>query len=326
MNKQEYIELRQTLDFTPRHSRLFANMVIDLVLIAAPACLLRAHGLEWSAAAVLSYAVSIVSLSALCFRAFSMMHEAVHGTISKNRRLNDWAGLIYGSICFLPFVQWRDIHLLHHVWSGNVEKDPVRRLTLIFRGKPILLTRVMEFFWPTWIPAAAVAQNYVFWSECILRFDRKKGRLTFLSVAMPVLLWGAVFLFSPLVITALVIIPSIVAYLALVEMVNFPHHTDLPQYEGETKFSLWDQGKTARSCFYPKLFERYVLLNFNYHIEHHMYPTLPWYQLGQLSGELRKRLPDYFFSEGNEWVIRNRKRPFKEVVLSQSSESQHKAA
>jgi fatty acid desaturase len=326
MNKQEYIELRQTLDFTPQHSKLIAQIAMDLVLIAVPVALLWNLDFKLNAAVVFSCAISILTLTTLCFRAFSVMHEAVHGTISKNRQINDWTGLIYGSICFLPFVQWREIHLLHHVWSGNVEKDPVRRLILIFRGKPILLTRIMEFFWPTWIPAAAVAQNYVFWSECILRFDRKKGRLALLSVAVPIVFWGSVFVFSSLAASCFVIIPSIVAYLALVEMVNFPHHTDLPQYEGDTKFALWDQGKTARSCFYPKMFERFILLNFNYHIEHHMYPTLPWYQLEKLSQALRQRMPDYFFSQGNEWVIRNRKRPFKEVVLSQSAEVTRKAA
>lgn len=326
MTKQEYIELRKTVDFNPQDSRLIAHILMDVLLLAIPIALLWEHKLSWALTDVFRCLISSLCLAVLYFRAFSIMHEGVHGALSKRHRLNDYVGLIYGAICFLPFSQWREIHLLHHLWSGNVERDPVRRITMIYRTEPIFLAKVMAFFWPTWIPAAAVVQNYVFWSESVMRFDRGKGRNAFLSITLPLVLWGSVCVLSGMVLTAFVIIPSIVAYLALVEMVNFPHHTDLPQYEGETKFPLWEQGKTARSCFYPRPFERFVLLNFNYHIEHHMYPTLPWYQLDKLSVEVRKRMPNYFFSQGNEWVIRNRKRSFKEVCLSQSSESSHKAA
>src|SRR2546423_1704170 len=61
------------------------------------------------------------SLAVFYFRSFSLMHEAVHGSITPRRRWNDWIGLVYGVFCFLPFEHWRDIHLLHHQWAGNVE-------------------------------------------------------------------------------------------------------------------------------------------------------------------------------------------------------------
>lgn len=318
MTKTDYMQLRANLDFKLRHAWLFTHALIDLALIALPVYLLWNHELSWSLESFARALGASIPLSVFYFRSFSMMHEGVHGLLASHRRTNDLLGIIYGAACFLPFAQWREIHLLHHYWSGNVEKDPVRRITLLFKQEPIFITKVMCFFWPTWLPAAAVMQNYVFWSESVVRL--KKNPLAVASVTLPLALWAGIFAFAGLHLSLFVIIPSILIYLALVEMVNFPHHTDLPQYDGDTKFSLWEQHKTARSCFYPKMFERFVLLNFNYHIEHHLYPTLPWYRLESLSQRLRKEIPDYFFSDGNEWVRFNRKRPFREVCLSESSE------
>lgn len=325
MDKAEYIALRATLDFKPQAKYLGRHIAGDFALLGVAISLMWTP-LGWNLLSALRALGAASFLAILYFRAFSMMHDGVHGAILVSRRGNDLAGVFYGALCFLPFTQWREIHLLHHQWSGNVEKDPVRKITVLFRGKPSFLTGFMSFFWPTWIPAAAAMQNYVFWSESLRRFRNGRGALAKLSLVLPVLLWSAVFILAGWTISAAVIVPSIVFYLALVEMVNFPHHTDLPQYEGDVKAPLWEQHKTARSCFYPRLFERFVLLNFNYHIEHHLYPTLPWHELKALSSVLRSKIPDYFFSEGNEWVIRNRKRPFREVCLSQSGDSHKKAA
>lgn len=321
MNKAKYMEIHRQLDFKPRQKWLIGHILTDAVLLGLPIGLTWGFGLGWNGGSVLRCLLSSVLLAIFYFRSFSMMHDAVHGALVRNRRVNNILGVIYGAACFLPFYQWREIHLLHHYWSGNVEKDPVRRITVMFRENPTWMTRMMSLFWPTWLPVAAVIQNWVFWSASVVRFDRKKGNTAVLSLALPLFAWGFVFLIAELNTALFLILPSIVVYLAMVEMVNFPHHTDLPQHEGDTKFALWEQHKTARSCFYPKMFERYVLLNFNYHIEHHLYPTLPWYHLEALSTVLRREIPDYFYSEGNDWVVRNRQRPFREVCLSENGEN-----
>jgi len=328
MTKKDYVHLRNTLDFKLSHKWLVGHIAVDLALLAVPVLLLfgRPGNLGFNLPDIGRCLVAALSLATLYFRSFSMMHEAVHGLIASHRRWNDFAGLAYGAICFLPFAQWREIHLLHHYWSGNIEKDPVRKITVLFRQEPTFACRVMSAFWPTWIPAAALMQNYVFWAESLLRFRQKKSVLSLFGLALPLVLWGSLFASIGLQLSAFVVIPSIALYLALVEMVNFPHHTDLPQYEGETRLALWEQYKTARSCFYPKAVERFVLLNFNYHIEHHLFPTLPWYRLESLSRILREQIPDYFFSQGNEWIRHNRKRSLKEVCLSQSAGEKEKAA
>ena len=328
MNKQEYIQLRATLDFRLRYRWLIGHLAIDGLLAGLPVLFLlsRHESIEWSGITISLGLLSALSLATLYFRSFSMMHEAVHGLISTNRRVNDLVGLIYGSFALLPFAQWREIHLLHHYWSGNVEKDPVRRVTLIFKQKPGAFHKITSALWPTWFPILSIIQFGVFWSVCVSRFKQKMSVIAFVGITLPLVFWCGVLFASGLSLSALVILPSIILYFALVEVVNFPHHTDLPQYEGDTKFSLWDQHLTARSCFYPRMLEKLVLLNFNYHIEHHLYPTLPWYRLKDLSTVLREKIPIYHHSVGNEWIRRNRKRPLKDVCLSQSVNEESKAA
>lgn len=326
MDKSEYSELRKRLDFNLRYRWLIGHVLVDLLLAAPAIFLVWKGGLRFTPSHLATSLGAAGALAILYFRSFAMMHEAVHGLISTNKRWNDLGGLIYGALCFLPFEQWRNIHLVHHYWAGNVEKDPVRKLTLVYKKPQTFMHNVFSVMWRSWLPILATLQTCVFWVESAVRYRQKPGFSAFLGLVMPIAFWGTAFAAAGWRTSLLVLLPSVILYFWLVEVVNFPHHTDLPQYEGETKLSLWDQYKIARSCFYPKVLEKWVLLNFNYHTEHHLFPTLPWYQLEELSRELRLKIPDYNYSIGNAWIKRNRKRPLRDVCLSQSSGESKEAA
>lgn len=280
--------------------------------------------LKWVA-----YGVSSVLLAVLYFRGFSAMHEAVHSTLHPNKKINDVLGRCYGILCFLPFDHWKEIHLIHHQWAGNIEKDPVRKLVLEFRKPPTTSRRVINWLWKAWFPVLAIMQEYVFWSLCMMRFLQKNERdlRRFFSLALPVAAWGAIFAFVSWPVTAFVLVPSIVMYLSLVEVINFPHHMSLPQYEGETKLPLWEQYKISRTCLYQSWFESFVLLNFNYHTEHHLFPTLPWYRLKTLSQRLRSDFIEtgYNLSFGHEWIVANRKLTLDEATQATSFDPANKA-
>ncbi len=312
MTKSKYIEIRTTLDFGFSYRWLVIHIASDLILLSFP-ILWAAQHVGLSTVSVVWGLASAIPLAAFYFRSFSMMHEAVHGAILPARKWNDLLGLFYGIFCFLPFVHWKQIHLLHHQWAGNVEKDPVMKLVLDFR-KPSTPTReFLSLLWRSWFPILAILQTYVFWTVSISRFWQDISLSRFMSLVLPVTIWGAAFAFADLSTTLLVTIPSILLYLATVEVINFPHHMNLPQYEGETKLALWDQYKIARSCIYSRFLARGLLLNFNYHVEHHLYPTLPWHQLDKLSERLHKELVGYNFTMGNQWILQNRVKPLEEV-------------
>lgn len=328
MDRNEYIRLRKDLDFEPSYLWLLGHLAGDILLCGFPAAWLIAirGDISFSFQDITLCAFSALSLSLFYFRSFSMMHEAVHGCLHQSRRLNDLAGLLFGAFCFLPFAQWREIHLFHHQWAGNVEKDPVMKLVLEFRKPPTRMRAFLSTLWRSWFPILALLQYQVFWLECASRFWKAKRGLDSLSMVLPLLLWAAVIAAAGWPVAVFVILPSALLYFALVEVINFPHHMNLPQYEGETKLSIWEQYKISRSCIYPKLFSHFVLLNFNYHTEHHLFPTLPWYRLNALSERLRRELPGYNFTLGNDWILENRGKSLEDVSKAPESSSAKDAA
>jgi omega-6 fatty acid desaturase (delta-12 desaturase) len=111
---------------------------------------------------------------------------------------------------------------------------------------------------------------------------------------------------------------SLVLYLAMVELVNFPHHLDTHLFEDDpegTKLAVWDQPSTTRSCYYPFPLSEVLFLNFNFHTEHHVFPRAPWWHLRVLRRSLRARSSVYHECVAVGWNIRNRCRPLSEVAI-----------
>ena len=50
------------------------------------------------------------------------LHEAIHGLLRRNRRLNDLDGVLIGTFSFLPFTLYRVVHQSHHVHLAT-ERD-----------------------------------------------------------------------------------------------------------------------------------------------------------------------------------------------------------
>jgi omega-6 fatty acid desaturase (delta-12 desaturase) len=240
--------------------------------------------------------------AAFSFRSFSFMHEAVHGSLAPRRALNDGLGELYGVFSFLPFMSWRRLHLDHHLWTGNVERDPSMRILLDFERGGRRVPGLVKWAWRSWVPVLGFMQHLVFWRATVTsrEYFFLGGSLAYFG--------GALMLVGPLPLLA-----GFLAYLSLVEVVNFPHHLSLRQYQGDRRFTPAEQGAFVRSCLYHKWFAHFILLNFNLHTEHHLLPAHPWYQLDQIHAELAAQGGEYNFSNGNEWILSQRARPVEAV-------------
>jgi fatty acid desaturase len=109
---------------------------------------------------------------------------------------------------------------------------------------------------------------------------------------------------------------ALVLYLALTELINLPHHSDMP-FGFRARLRPWEQWRTARSCDYPRWIARAGLLNFNLHIEHHLFPALPWYRLERVRAELKPVLGEHYAEAvGAAWNVRNRGRDLQTVLLT----------
>jgi acyl-lipid omega-6 desaturase (Delta-12 desaturase) len=72
---------------------------------------------------------------------------------------------------------------------------------------------------------------------------------------------------------------------------------------------------TTRSCYYPFPVAELLLMNFNFHVEHHVFPTAPWWSLRRIRAEVKRCSRTYRECVGIEWNLLNRRRPLLEVAI-----------
>ncbi|MGE3683183.1 MAG: fatty acid desaturase [Bdellovibrionales bacterium] len=314
-----YLQVRRHLNFKTSSLYWAKHLFLDTVLLIGASVFA-------SAGFPLTIFGALV-LALLFFRAFGAMHEAVHGCLHVNGRFNDILGLGFGVLCFLPYAQWKSDHLRHHYWAGNIEKDPVMKLCLHVKNGG-RISRIIEMAWRWWLPILAIMQQIVFWSNATRSSkSTRKGSSEIASLLLPIGVWTGVTFFLGGYLSLVLLLPAILFYLVLVESVNFPHHLELPQFGGDVRLAPNDQHLISRSCTYGKWFETPVLLNFNYHVEHHLFPTLPFSQLPKAYELTQKALMESHNAEsGFAWIVRNRRRPLADVLYPKPADSKRDAA
>ncbi len=316
MNKEQYLAWREQLSFTRTPAITGAVLVFDAALAAAALWMIFgvAHGWQYWAGQAL--------LALFYFHNFAILHEAGHGNIAERNGVNVILGHYASLFCFLPFYPWRYIHNEHHTWTGNPEKDPTMKQILRMKTKKRVPPAV-KFTWRSWVPLGALLQHVVLWSYPITAW--RKGnmkRRTFqhmlASVALLATGYICLAIFAPWWLKVSQLWPSLVIYLVGVELVNFPHHLDMPTVDpnsSKQRLYVWEQQATTRSCRYPGILSELLVLNFNLHTEHHLFPALPWFRLKQARELIKPRLqPAYTEVHGVGWNFRMRTGDLDHIV------------
>ncbi len=215
-------------------------------------------------------------LSAASLHGISLFtHEAVHGSLARNRLLND----LLGALCAFPVLQtctaYRVLHLRHHQHLGN-DGDPdhyenyTRWTWMVFLmnwlrlliGYPVYITAIplMGFRQGTarerWWIAAEVS----------------------VLITLILLVW-----FSPIPRTWLLhgwLIPMLCIN-SMVNIRGMSQHTLLEHAA--------DEVLGTRTILTSRLV-RFFMCNENYHLEHHLYPGVPWYSLPRVHRALQDEL------------------------------------
>lgn len=297
MERTKFVEIINAHPRRIQKNRLVLHLLIDncfwlLIFISD-------HFVRFSFAfAVLAGALWAV----VTFRAFGVMHDCVHGAGHQNSKVNRWAGEFFGVLSFLPYTSWRKLHLDHHHWTGNVDKDPSMKILTRFRDAGGTLPKWVAVSWRWWLPALSSIQHLVFWKATVSSRE-------YYFIAGLIFYIG----FLAVVLSPWTLLCGVIIYLVMVEIINFPHHLAVRQYDGETKFPVYEQEPFVRSCIYPKWFANLALLNFNLHVAHHAFPAYPWYQLDDLHLALEKTGATFNTERSNSWIVRNRKVPLEQV-------------
>jgi omega-6 fatty acid desaturase (delta-12 desaturase) len=214
---------------------------------------------------------------------FILLHETGHGSFFDNKTLNQVSGTIFGFLSFIPYYNWKEIHNLHHRWTGWRDKDPTTEITAQPQNKG--LVHFINFSWLFSVPIFILGYmlgNY--WNigklKRFLAPSKYKKATVILGLHLGVYI-GLFYCFSHFAYHYLLL--ALVIGLMLKELVILTQHShvDIPIAGAKQvkPIRYKDQVEYSRSVYFPQLFAKYFLFNFNLHEAHHAYPGVPSYQL-----------------------------------------------
>ena len=216
----------------------------------------------------------------------SRWHECGHGTAFKTRWMND---VVYQIACFMIMrnpVTWRWSHTRHHTDTVIVGRDPeiaVMRPPDLFR----LVLNVFGILDAAHGMMDMVRNAFGYISEAERTFVPEMEQGKVIRVAR---IWMVIYLATiALSITLGSILPLML--IGLPRLYGAWHHvmTGLLQHGGLAD-NVTDHRLNSRSV-YMNPFSRFVYWNMNYHVEHHMFPMVPYHALPKLHEMIKHDLP-----------------------------------
>ena len=214
---------------------------------------------------VLGYVVIGASLHALGV----LMHEGVHGNLFRKKGLDRWGAFFLGAPTLISGAAYRVTHRLHHQHNrtehdpdefGNYARGP-RSLSALFYSWGVIGMLVFLVHVPL---------------HAFRRGTPRDRRQILLEYGLLALLYTAVWLWAvrsgsvPLLLHGW-LYPMLVV-VAIVNLRGWSEHM-LTQ-----PGSALTQTRTVRS----NRVVRFFLCNLNYHLEHHLFPSVPWYNVPRL--------------------------------------------
>lgn len=222
----------------------------------------------------------------------SGIHEMSHGTVFESKRLQWFFIRFISFITFSDYVFYRASHTKHHQYTAHhgLEMEVVLPMKLRIRDFLYALLGNPYYTWRTYYNMGRRALGIIKgeWEEQIFPEDEPKKRQELIGWNR-VLIIGHSLLFVIFILTGqwplifIVTFPmgfsSILSYL-----VTMTQHTGL-------QADVADSRKCCRSVNLNP-FYAFLYWNMNYHIEHHMYAAVPFYNLKKLSHALQEDMPE----------------------------------
>ena len=223
---------------------------------------------------------------------FAPLHETIHRTAFRNRRLNDGMAAVIGFLLLLPAGYFRYFHFSHHRHTQDPARDPE-----LATPKPATLG---QWLW--------VVTGLPLWRDSVLGLIRHAGgRVTepylsatparhvvlearihlalYAAVAVISIAWGSDAALRYWVIPALLGQPWLRLYL-------MAEHTGCPLVP--------DMLANSRTTL-TNATVRFLAWNMPYHAEHHCFPAVPFHALPRLhwrlAPSLRKTSPGYLAAQ-----------------------------
>ncbi|MCF7929685.1 MAG: fatty acid desaturase [Spirochaetales bacterium] len=213
-------------------------------------------------------------------------HEASHGTPFKTVWLNNFFYFLCGAMEFRDTVDFRWSHARHHSYTKFRPVDP----EIADREKPDLLNMVLDFFY---IRMGLSAIKNLFLHAVGLAAEDVRAYVP--DDQLPKMYWSArgVLLLHAAVLVLAVYLESWLPVLLF----------GLPRFYGAwlmwifiwlqhvgMEENVWDHRRSTRS-FRVNFFYSFLFMNMENHVEHHLYPLVPFHKLPALREKIEDSMP-----------------------------------
>ena len=194
---------------------------------------------------------------------FSVVHDSSHGSISKNKALNDWFGrvgmLFFGPIATLDLARW--IHMQHHRFTNDPVRDPDH-----FGHKMDWLTPLrwanFDYFYTAYFLKHAGPMR----KKLLPRLIVQVGFVIVVTVLAMVLGYGAE-------VWMLWLLPTRISSILFVTMFVYLPHAPFARLSEEGEYQASNIRAGYESILTP------LMAYQNYHLVHHLYPRAPFYRM-----------------------------------------------
>ncbi len=237
---------------------LFVGIMAGLSLIA------------WNTGSTLVLCAAYIGLGYMWMSMVTFMHDALHSTLFRSRAAN-WA---FGIACMLPifasFVGFREDHIEHHRHNRS-PRDP-DSFTMGRRGPLDFL-----LFYAYAVMGGVLSFVHFNFIYPFQKFGWRLWSIQLFEIALKVTVFGFLFTWAAregMLDRALGLWLWPVLVLSLLNSMRFvAEHYGTPWNQGQLVGTRTVISNPVNSWFWN---------NINYHIGHHVYPTVPWYNLVKL--------------------------------------------
>ena len=216
----------------------------------------------------------------------SRWHECGHGTAFKTAWMNN---VVYHIACFMILREptiWRWSHTRHHTDTIIVGRDP----EIAAMRPPAIFGIISNLF--------ALKSSYVALKNMLIHAT---GRLTEEEKTfVPEMEWPKVFLVARVWTAIFAVVIGLALYFQTwlpLMYVGLPtiYGAPLVVFFGLTQHAglaedVLDHRLNSRTVYMNPVF-RFLYLNMNYHVEHHMFPMVPYHALPALHEEMKPYCP-----------------------------------
>ena len=229
----------------------------------------------WLPVAMVGHGIVLIAL-------FAPLHETIHRTAFRSRALNDGVARMIGALLVLPAGYFRHFHFAHHRHTQDPACDPELAVP-----KPATLG---GYLWtvsglPYWIERIGTTIRHALGRTDGIPFvaDRDRPDLTrearAVLVAYGVVAVASIAAQSTAALT-LWVIPALLGQPAL-RLYLMAEHAGCPLVPDMTVNTRTTVSNAA---------VRYLMWNMPYHVEHHLYPAVPFHALPAVHGHVAPHL------------------------------------